>query len=545
MKTVVSILAFDKEDALNQLNRALEYDIDLVELRVDYLNNLGYEELEDLIKAIRKISDIKIILTLRTYRELGKYQGDNYYDLVKSFLNLPIDYIDIEQDSLGNYELSLLSDLYRDRGILTILSVHRPKIALSCKELYEFCKRADKFSPAIIKIVDEDASEKSILDKLLYLKKIEESFPTREILYISMGELGQITRIRSSLYDPPIGFISIDKGGGLGQIALEELKEKLGAKKSFICYSEVKTSLGQIYIYSDFKAIIRVSFEYYDYDDIDSYCFSYEDEILAEAKRQILDYLDRKREKFDLPVKIYGSDFERSVYGTLQDLAYGQRISYKDLAKLGGHERAWRAVGRAMANNRLPIIVPCHRVVNTSGTIGNYLGGAWRKERLLDLEKGVKMLKVGDKAPVFALENQDGNNISLEDYLGKTVILYFYPKDNTPGCSNQACGFRDINEELKEENAIVLGVSRDKLGSHQKFIEKYGLNFNLLSDPDKKVHELYGVMVEKNMFGKKAMGVSRDTYVIDENGIIKAIFKKVKAKDNPLEVLDFLRANKG
>lgn len=545
MKTVVSILAFDKEDALNQLNRALEYDIDLVELRVDYLNNLGYEELEDLIKAIRKISDIKIILTLRTYRELGKYQGDNYYDLVKSFLNLPIDYIDIEQNSLGNYELSLLSDLYRDRGILTILSVHRPKIALSCKELYEFCERADKFSPAIIKIVDEDASEKSILDKLLYLKKIEESFPTREILYISMGELGQITRIRSSLYDPPIGFISIDKGGGLGQIALEELKEKLGAKKSFICYSEVKTSLGQIYIYSDFKAIIRVSFEYYDYDDIDSYCFSYEDEILAEAKRQILDYLDRKREKFDLPVKIYGSDFERSVYGTLQDLAYGQRISYKDLAKLGGHERAWRAVGRAMANNRLPIIVPCHRVVNTSGTIGNYLGGAWRKERLLDLEKGVKMLKVGDKAPVFALENQDGNNISLEDYLGKTVILYFYPKDNTPGCSNQACGFRDINEELKEENAIVLGVSRDKLGSHQKFIEKYGLNFNLLSDPDKKVHELYGVMVEKNMFGKKAMGVSRDTYVIDENGIIKAIFKKVKAKDNPLEVLDFLRANKG
>lgn len=155
------------------------------------------------------------------------------------------------------------------------------------------------------------------------------------------------------------------------------------------------------------------------------------------------------------------------------------------------------------------------------------------------------MLKVGDKAPVFALENQDGKMISLEDYLGKTVILYFYPKDNTPGCSNQACGFRDINEELKEENAIVLGVSRDKLGSHQKFIEKYGLNFNLLSDPDKKVHELYGVMVEKNMFGKKAMGVSRDTFVIDEEGIIKAIFKKVKAKDNPLEVLDFLRANKG
>lgn len=545
MKRVVSILALDKEDALDQLNKALKYDIDLVELRVDYLNNLSYEEVEDLIQVIRRISDIKIILTLRTYGELGKYKGNNYYDLLKNFLNLPIDYMDIEQNSLGHDGLSLLSDFCRDRGILTILSVHRPKEALSLRDLYDFCQRADRFSPAIIKIVDEDANEKFILDKLLYLNKIKAGFPTREILYISMGEIGQLTRIRSNLYDPPISFISVDKGGVLGQIALEELEEKLEEKKSLICYTSFKTSLGQIYIYSDFKAIIRVSFEYYDYEDINSFCFNYEDEILVEAKRQILDYLDRKREKFDLPIKIEGSDFERSIYENLQDLAYGQRISYKDLAKLGGHERAWRAVGRAMANNRLPIIVPCHRVVNTSGSIGNYLGGAWKKERLLDLEKGVKMLKVGDKAPVFALENQDGKMISLEDYLGKTVILYFYPKDNTPGCSNQACGFRDINEELNEQNAIVLGVSRDKLGSHQKFIDKYGLNFNLLSDPDKKVHDLYGVMVEKNMFGKKAMGVSRDTFVIDEEGIIKAIFKKVKAKDNPLEVLDFLRANKG
>lgn len=154
------------------------------------------------------------------------------------------------------------------------------------------------------------------------------------------------------------------------------------------------------------------------------------------------------------------------------------------------------------------------------------------------------MLKIGDKAPEFSLENQDGKIVNLSDFKGQTVVLYFYPKDNTPGCTNQACGFRDINEELKSMNVNLLGISRDKVSSHVKFIEKYGLNFDLLADPEKEVHKLYGTLYDKNMFGKIALGTSRDTFIIDEEGKIKEIFKKVKAKDNPFEILDYLKNDK-
>lgn len=151
------------------------------------------------------------------------------------------------------------------------------------------------------------------------------------------------------------------------------------------------------------------------------------------------------------------------------------------------------------------------------------------------------MLKIGDKAPEFSLENQEGKIVNLSDFRGQIVVLYFYPKDNTPGCTSQACGFRDINEELEKMNVKLLGISKDKISSHTNFIEKYGLNFDLLSDPEKEVHELYGTLAEKNMFGKIVFGTSRDTFIIDEEGKIKEIFRKVKAKDNPFEILDYLK----
>lgn len=154
------------------------------------------------------------------------------------------------------------------------------------------------------------------------------------------------------------------------------------------------------------------------------------------------------------------------------------------------------------------------------------------------------MLKIGDKAPDFTLENKDQKEISLSDFLGKTVILYFYPKDNTPGCTNQACGFRDINEEVEELGAKIIGISKDKIGAHKKFVEKFGLNFELLADPEKKVHELYGVLKEKNMYGKKVIGTSRDTFIINPEGIIEMIYTGVKAKDNPFEVLDYIKNKK-
>jgi thioredoxin-dependent peroxiredoxin len=151
------------------------------------------------------------------------------------------------------------------------------------------------------------------------------------------------------------------------------------------------------------------------------------------------------------------------------------------------------------------------------------------------------MIEEGKKAPDFKLKNQDGETLSLKDFKGKNVVLYFYPKDNTSGCTKEACNFRDEFPKFKNVDAVILGVSPDSVASHKKFAEKYDLPFNLLSDEDKKVLEQYGVWQEKSMYGKKYMGVVRTTVVIDENGKIKKIFPKVKVDGHNKEVLEVLK----
>lgn len=151
------------------------------------------------------------------------------------------------------------------------------------------------------------------------------------------------------------------------------------------------------------------------------------------------------------------------------------------------------------------------------------------------------MLKVGIKAPAFSLLNQNGEKISLKDYLGKKIVLYFYPKDNTSGCTKEACNFRDAFPKFKKTDAIILGISPDSVDSHKKFAEKYQLNFNLLADEEKKVVQLYGVWKEKSMYGRKYMGVERTTFIIDEKGRIKNIFTKVKVDGHDKEVLEALK----
>ena len=148
------------------------------------------------------------------------------------------------------------------------------------------------------------------------------------------------------------------------------------------------------------------------------------------------------------------------------------------------------------------------------------------------------MLEVGSQAPDFTLQNQDGEAVSLSDYKGKKVILYFYPKDNTPGCTKQACGFAENYPQFVEKGAVVLGISKDSVKSHKKFQEKYHLPFTILSDEELKVIQAYDVWKEKNMYGKKVMGVVRTTYLIDEDGIIIKAFDKVKAADNPTQMLN-------
>ena len=147
------------------------------------------------------------------------------------------------------------------------------------------------------------------------------------------------------------------------------------------------------------------------------------------------------------------------------------------------------------------------------------------------------MLEVGTKAPEFSLPDQNGNVHTLEEYRGKKVILYFYPKDNTPGCSKQACGFGELYPQFVEKGAVVLGVSKDSVASHKRFEEKYGLPFTLLSDPELSCIQAYDVWKEKKMYGKVSMGVVRTTYLINENGIIEKAYDKVKAVDNPAQML--------
>ncbi|MFC3414355.1 thioredoxin-dependent thiol peroxidase [Algoriphagus hitonicola] len=146
-------------------------------------------------------------------------------------------------------------------------------------------------------------------------------------------------------------------------------------------------------------------------------------------------------------------------------------------------------------------------------------------------------LEVGQKAPDFEAKIETGETIKLSDFKGKKVILYFYPKDNTPGCTAQACDLRDNYEALQKAGYVVLGISSDSEKSHQKFIEKQELPFSLIADEDKKVHELYGTWVEKSMYGRKYMGTARTTFVIDEEGKIEEIIDKVKTKEHTAQIL--------
>jgi len=150
------------------------------------------------------------------------------------------------------------------------------------------------------------------------------------------------------------------------------------------------------------------------------------------------------------------------------------------------------------------------------------------------------MLKVGYKAPAFSLLSGDGTMLGLKDFKGKKVVVYFYPKDNTSGCTREACSFQEKLSELKKKGAILIGVSADGVNSHAKFASKHDLSFPLLSDEKKEVLKAYGVWKEKSMFGRKYMGIERTTVVIDERGIIAHVFQKVKVDGHVKEVLDVL-----
>ena len=152
------------------------------------------------------------------------------------------------------------------------------------------------------------------------------------------------------------------------------------------------------------------------------------------------------------------------------------------------------------------------------------------------------MLKDGDKAPAFSLKNAEGESISLSDFSGKTVVVYFYPRDDTPGCTTEACGFRDIYDAILASGGVVLGISADTVESHAKFRDKFELPFHLLSDPEKEVIQAFGAWGLKKNYGKEYMGLIRSTFVIGPDGIVKKAYPKVKPAEHAAEILEILKA---
>ena len=150
------------------------------------------------------------------------------------------------------------------------------------------------------------------------------------------------------------------------------------------------------------------------------------------------------------------------------------------------------------------------------------------------------MLEIGTKAPEFCLMDKDGKMVCLSDFVGKKVVLYFYPKDNTPGCSRQACAFAAAYDGFRSKDIVVIGISKDSIASHQKFAQKYNLPFILLSDPELEVIQKYGMWQEKKLYGKTSMGVVRTTFIINEQGIIEKVMPKVKPDTNASEILAYM-----
>ncbi len=234
---------------------------------------------------------------------------------------------------------------------------------------------------------------------------------------------------------------------------------------------------------------------------------------------------------------------QEQVYAIVRKIPAGTCLTYKQVAERAGRPKAYRAVGNILNKNYDPTI-PCHRVIRSDGQTGGYNRGSKQKRIRLKQEGALSSmsmtLHVGDKAPSFSLLDQEGKEHALKDYQGQWVLLYFYPKDDTPGCTKEACGFRDNLPKFKKMKAVVFGISADSVKSHAKFSAKFKLPFTLLADDKKEVVEQYGVWAKKKFMGREYMGILRNSFLIDPKGKIAKVYEQVKPEAHPAEVLEDL-----
>jgi peroxiredoxin Q/BCP len=243
--------------------------------------------------------------------------------------------------------------------------------------------------------------------------------------------------------------------------------------------------------------------------------------------------------------------FTERVYDVVRKIPKGKTMTYGAVAMAMGDPGAARAVGNALNKNRNKD-VPCHRVIRSDGSIGGFAWGSAAKKEILKREGAIKrengkmwhMLKIGSKAPEFTLPDQDGKMHSLKDQKGKWTLIYFYPKDDTPGCTVEACTIRDNYASFKKMGITVWGISVDPVKKHAKFVEKYSLPFTLLSDEEKKVVNAYKVWGKKKFMGREYMGTNRVSFLIDQNLKISKIYETVKPAEHAKEVLGDAKAMK-
>lgn len=388
MKKIVALIGKDQEELIREFEKTKGFDIELFEIRADYLMDISFENLEKIIAALRELTDAKIILTLRTKREGGNYSGLDYATRVHSFLDLTMDYIDLEINELTDQSMKDMIIHAKAKNTSIILSVHHMNRGVPSGIFQYYIDKAKKYDADIVKIVDMPQSRAESISKLIQSGEYSKKNERPELLSISMGELGVISRYITNIYKPTYNFINVSDKINVGQFRLNEMAEALSKERTINFYTSMNTILGKLYIYSDLQGISEICFDE-PRNKKDIMDVNYTDEVLQEAVNQLKEYFMKERKSFELKLSMDLSDFDRDVYEALLTTKYGETISYKELAEKAGHVDASRAVGSAMARNKLPIIIPCHRVLKSSGELGEYTGGVQRKQLLLALEEEV------------------------------------------------------------------------------------------------------------------------------------------------------------
>lgn len=386
MKKIVALIAKDKEEILKELEKTNGYKIDIFEIRADYLEDITFSNIEEIIKALREKTDAEIILTLRTKREGGMYEGLDYASKVHSFLDLTMDYIDLQINELTHQAMSDMIKHAKEKNTKVVLSVHHMNRGVNQGIFQYYIEKAKKYDADIVKIVDMPESRNEVISKLVLSGEYASKDQKPELLSISMGELGVISRYRTNLYKPEYNFINISDKINVGQFRLDNMDQALSKERTINFYTVVNTPIGKLYLYSDLKGICQINFEK-PREKEDVIDISFRDAFLREAVLQLQEYFLKERKDFELKLSLDVSGFEKDVYETLMKTPYGHTTSYKQLAEDAGHKDAFRAVGTAMARNPIPVVIPCHRVVKSNGDLGEYGGGIYRKQILLTLEK--------------------------------------------------------------------------------------------------------------------------------------------------------------